>query len=177
MSMSALAKTLGGSKATLWSHFRSKEELFAAVIAGETAMFREQLEDRLVGSVDIRLALFTFCRNFMHKMSQPQTLEAWRLVVAESGRFPELGRIFYEQAASYVERIAAHYIEGQIAMGRLRDEGVDAMSRLLIDMCVGRQNRKLWGVVMANYADVDADAERFTDYFLRLFAVPQDGIS
>ena len=31
-SMSAIAATLGGSKTTLWSHFRSKEALFAAVI-------------------------------------------------------------------------------------------------------------------------------------------------
>jgi AcrR family transcriptional regulator len=33
-SMSAIADELGGSKATLWAHFSSKEELFAAVIDG-----------------------------------------------------------------------------------------------------------------------------------------------
>jgi TetR/AcrR family transcriptional repressor of mexJK operon len=44
-SMSGLLKTLGGSKATLWSYFRSKEELFAAVVADVTAEFRKELED------------------------------------------------------------------------------------------------------------------------------------
>ena len=31
-SMSSIAVTVGGSKTTLWSHFRSKEDLFAAVV-------------------------------------------------------------------------------------------------------------------------------------------------
>lgn len=176
MTMSGLAKTLGGSKGTLWNHFRSKEDLFAAVIASETIAFREELEDTLIGTVDMRLALFTFCRNFIRKMSMPKAMAVWRLVVGESGRFPQLGEIFYEQAASYVERIVTRYVERQILAGRLRDEGASQMARLLMDMCTGRQNRTLWGVVAVDDADLDGDAERFTDYFLRLFASPQGSI-
>ncbi|MFY0108264.1 TetR/AcrR family transcriptional regulator, partial [Acinetobacter baumannii] len=42
-SMSGLLATLGGSKATLWSYFRSKEELFAAVLDEATAAHRGSL--------------------------------------------------------------------------------------------------------------------------------------
>ena len=43
-SMSAIAAALGGSKGTLWSYFRSKEELFAAVVDDTATSVRSQLD-------------------------------------------------------------------------------------------------------------------------------------
>lgn len=170
-SMSGLLKTLGGSKATLWGYFRSKEELFAAVIEDVTRVMREQLEGELLAADDLRATLVTFCRSFMNKITNPDAVATWRLVVAESGRFPEVGRIFYDRAAGHVERALASYLAQQIAMGRLRDEGPVEMAQLLISMCATRQNKLLWGVDDFAAEDCHADSDRFADYFLRLFAV------
>ncbi len=170
-SMSGLLKTLGGSKATLWSYFRSKEELFAAVIADVTAAFRQRVTDELLTPGDMPATLVNFCRVFMNKTAHPDAVAAWRLVVGESGRFPEVGAIFYEQAAGHIERALATYIAEQIAAGRLRDEGPTDMARMLIGMTGAQQNRRLWGVEPAPADGMDAEARRFAGYFLRLFAI------
>ncbi len=169
-SMSGLLKTLGGSKATLWGYFRSKEELFAAVIEHVTLTFREQIEGELLAAGALEPTLIAFCRSFMEKMASPDSVATWRLVVAESGRFPEVGRIFYERAAGHVERAIATYLAAQVAAGHLRDEDPDMMAQLLISMCATEQNKLLWGVVPADAGEIEANAARFTAYFLRLFA-------
>lgn len=167
-SMSGLLATLGGSKATLWSYFRSKEELFAAVIEDVTQAFRAKLEDELFAAGDLRAALVTFCRSFMERTTAPDALATWRLVVSESGRSPEVGRIFYERAPHHLERQIAGYLDREVAAGHLRDEGTLKMAELLISMCVARQTRLLLGVENAT-ADIGA-AETFVDYFMRLFS-------
>lgn len=169
-SMSALLKTLGGSKATLWSYFPSKEELFGAVIADVTAAFRRQVMGELDAPGDLEATLVNFCRSFMNKTAHADAVAIWRLVVAESGRFPEVGRIFYQQAAGHIERALASYIAQQIAAGRLRDDGALDMARVLIGMTAAQQNRRLWGVEPVGGDGMDADAKRFVGYFLRLFA-------
>lgn len=169
-SMSGLLKTLGGSKATLWSYFRSKEELFAAVIADVTAGFRQQVTGELLTPGEMEATFVNFCRVFMNKTAHPDAVAAWRLVVGESGRFPEVGQIFYDQAAGHIERALATYIAEQIAAGRLRDEGATDMARVLIGMSGAQQNRRLWGVEAAPADGMEAEARRFAGYFLRLFA-------
>src|SRR3954454_5258233 len=92
-SMSGLLKTLGGSKATLWGYFRSKEELFAAVIEEVSLQFRAEIQDALATEADLEQSLVAFCHTFLRKITSPDGQATWRLVVAESGRFPEVGRI------------------------------------------------------------------------------------
>ncbi|WP_162301919.1 TetR/AcrR family transcriptional regulator [Croceibacterium ferulae] len=171
-SMSGLLKTLGGSKATLWSYFRSKEELFAAVIEDVTASFRQQIETDLLTPGELEETLVNFCRSFMNRLSQPDGVATWRLVMAESSRFPEVGQIFYRQAAGHVERALAAYIQQQIDAGRLRDEGALDMARLLTGMHKAGLHRRLWGVEPADGTDTQAEVHRFVGYFLRLFALP-----
>jgi AcrR family transcriptional regulator len=171
-SMSGLLAELGGSKATLWSYFRSKEELFAAVIEDVTADFRKELESGLLESADLETTLVGFCRGFMDKTAHPDAVAAWRLISGESGRFPELGRIFYERAAMRVQQALVGYLTTQIAAGRLRDEGVEDMAEALLGLCATQHNRRLWGI-SADVPDATyRDARRFTAYFLRLFAIP-----
>ncbi|MGU3391118.1 TetR/AcrR family transcriptional regulator [Sphingomonas sp. M1A8_2b] len=167
-SMSGLLTTLGGSKATLWSYFRSKEELFAAVIEDLTQAFREQLEGELLAAGDLRATIVLFCRSFMDRTTNPDALATWRLVVSESGRSPEVGRIFYERAPHHLEQLLAGYLDRQVAAGLLRDEGTLPMAQLLISMCVAHQTRLLLGV---ETAASDRAADTFADYFLRLFSL------
>lgn len=171
-SMSGLIETLGGSKATLWSYFRSKEELFAAVVEDITQAYRAQLEDQFALAGDIRTTLVTFCDSFMQRTSLPDGVATSRLVMSESGRSPEVGRIFYERAASHLERLLADYVRHQIEAGLLRDEDPVRMAQLLISMCTARQTRLLLGAASHDSEDVATAAARFADYFMRLFALP-----
>ncbi|WP_267397188.1 MULTISPECIES: TetR/AcrR family transcriptional regulator [unclassified Sphingomonas] len=169
-SMSALVKTLGGSKGTLWSYFPSKEELFGAVIEQVSAAFRAELANVLATRGELETVLAAFCRTFMRKISAPESLETWRLVVAESGRFPEVGQIFYQQAARHTREALTRFLEPYIAEGRLRQARPDHMAERLIDLCVGPQTRRLWGVEAHLASSAAEDADEIVQLFLRAYA-------
>jgi AcrR family transcriptional regulator len=168
-SMSGLLDTLGGSKATLWGYFRSKEELFAAVIEDATAQARADLSGEMATDGDLGLVLRQFCRGLLQAVESPEALATWRLVVAEGGRFPELGRIFYEQAASFPHMILTDFLAQHVGRG-LRDEDPGRMAVMLISLCLGRKEQLALGVEAAALDPIDVAAAEFTDLFLRAYA-------
>ena len=169
-SMSALLKTLGGSKATLWGYFRSKEELFAAVIEEVSAGFRAELDDVLTLDGAFAPSLIAFCRAFIRKINSPEALATWRLVVAESGRFPEVGQIFYERAAKRTRDMLSAFLSRQIRNGLLRDENADHMAETLLDLCAGSHTRRLWGVDDPAFPNPKDPAAEICRLFIRLYS-------
>lgn len=169
-SMSGLLATLGGSKATLWGYFRSKEELFAAVLDDAVVEHRASLLACVEPTGDLVESLERFSRRFLSKTSSPDSLALWRLVAAESGRNPEIGRIFYERAPKRIEQGLTAFIAKHMEMGELRPDDPLRAARVLISLCAGRQHWMLWGVATADPMEVEADAATIVDVFLRAYA-------
>lgn len=120
VSMDTVAKTANVSKATLYAHFRSKDELFAAMVACEC---RSQMGDMTcsnIGSMEVADALRVIGRRFMQMLLSPQALSAYRVVVAEAHRFPELARAFYESGPARSLREMAAYLREADRRGQLR---------------------------------------------------------
>lgn len=94
-SMSAIADEIGGSKATLWSHFASKEELLIAVVDAQIAMFTDELE-RILIDVPYSPAQFRrYCMSFLRILMEPGAIGLFRLVMGDGGRFPEINEVFH----------------------------------------------------------------------------------
>lgn len=94
-SMSTIAARLGGSKATLYKYFPSKEQLFEAVMeqrCGEVTAPLQQIAEAEDGDLESLLA--NFGSRFMAALFQPGALELHRTVHAESLRFPQLAETF-----------------------------------------------------------------------------------
>ncbi len=170
MSMSGLIETLGGSKATLWRYFRSKEDLFAAVLEDAVAAYGRALAERLLSSEDLRGGLINFSRDLIGKMLSHEGLELYRLVTAESGRFPEVGKLFYSQAAGPVEASLSAYLRRHMDEGVLPQDDPSRLARTLIALCHGVQERRIWGLEMLSEAQIEAEALTVADVFLRAFS-------
>ncbi len=169
MSMSGLVATLGVSKATLWSYFRSKEDLFAAVLDDAVGAYGRALAERLLISEDLRDGLLTFSKGLIGKMVSEDGIALFRLITAESGRFPEVGQLFYAKAARPVEASLAAYLRRHIEQGVLRPDDPARQARMLVDLCHGFQQRRLWGIEILNDEEIEAEASRAADLFLRAF--------
>jgi AcrR family transcriptional regulator len=172
MSMSGLIETLGGSKATLWRHFRSKEDLFAAVLEDAVGGYGRALAQRLLLSDDLRSALVVFCHDIVAKMLSDEGLALSRLITAEGGRFPEVGKLFYAQAAGPVEASLAAYLRRYMDSGAVIQDDPRRLARTLLDLCQGFQQRRLWGLELLNDEDIAIEASRIADVFLRAFGAP-----
>jgi AcrR family transcriptional regulator len=168
-SMSAISAELGGSKGTLWSYFPSKEELFAAVLDDATKEYRGQLADVLKPGEDVRAAVLQFCRGFIAKISSPDGLRLHRLIASEVSSFPEIGDIFYRRAPVPTQQLLAGFFERAMDAGTLRRADPLFAARVLATLCLGVQQRMLWGQDLSA-AERDHEAAQMAEVLLRAFA-------
>lgn len=109
-SMDAVAADAGVSKMTIYRQFGSKEELFAGLI--------EELCSRMIGddlSLDpkrpVEQVLREYATRVLDILFDPVTIELHRIVVAESRRFPALGRLFYRSGPEASIRALQAYLD------------------------------------------------------------------
>jgi len=171
-SMSAIAATLGGSKATLWSYFPSKAALFEAVLDQATTAFREQMIPLLAPGADIGTTLRSFCLRFIEKVTSPEAVALYRLVHGEAGRFPEVGEIFYDRGPGTTYRLLGNFLGAAMERGALRAADPVRAAKVLITLCfVGSHQQVLLGLVDGpDPAALATDAGAAVDIFLRAYA-------
>ena len=114
-SMSSVAEAMGGSKATLWAHFASKEALFADVADALVGGFAEQMDELLGGQRFSIAGLREFCGRFLDALLSPESTTLLRMIIAESGRFPELGEMFFARGPAQTVARLGRYFGGAFA--------------------------------------------------------------
>lgn len=172
--MSGIASALGGSKGTLWSYFPSKEVLFGAVLDRATLAFREELEGVLRHEASFEATLQKLGESFIAKMSSRDAVSLYRLVVGESKRFPEIGRIFYERGPQRTLERLADFLSAAMQAGLVRQTDPFAAAQYLVSLYFARsQQRMLTGVCESlTAAEVREQAAGAAEVFLRAFAAP-----
>ncbi len=148
-SMSEIAARVGGSKGTLYNYFRSKEELFAAFMVDACqGPANTAYHDLPPGDGDLRAALEEFGFRFLTFLLQEPVMAVHRLVVAEAGRFPELGRVFYENGPKKGEEKMKLFFATAMDAGRMRRVEPLVAARWFKDLVLaGIYSRALWGVL------------------------------
>lgn len=170
-SMSAVAATVGGSKATMWGYFPSKEHLFAAAIERESAQFRAKLTPLLNTEDKLEVALQKFTLEFLRKVTSPRALALHRLVISAAIGFPEAGKIFYEVALKPTHALLGDFLSAAMARGQLREDEPFVAARTLTSLCMAVSHQRLIMGVIPSISDEEIvkEATRATDVFLRAF--------
>jgi AcrR family transcriptional regulator len=164
-SMDAIARAAGVSKATLYAYFPSKEALFASLIVAEC----ESLERALPLpdlSQGLCPALRTFAQQYARVFIERKDVAIVRTIANESGRFPELGRLFYESGPHATIRRLAGLLDEAKAKGWLEFE--DSITAATQFLSLVRGERPLLTVL--GIAESDQDAfDREIESGLQLF--------
>ena len=185
-SMSAIGARAGGSKATLYTYFPSKADLFAAVMADMCAQNRLELTSETDAAPDLETALRRLGRRYIDLMLSDELVTLHRLVVAESVRFPELGEALYAVGPQLGKATLAERLRRFIDAGALRAgeslhleggfAGVDGpafrMAGQFFDLCLsGLYRRRLWNIAQPiTEADKAANVEAAVTVFMRAYA-------
>jgi AcrR family transcriptional regulator len=133
-SMSAIAARLGGSKGTLYNYFKSKEELFEAQVrdlCGSVADGMQGIEG------PPREALTAFGEQLLQHLYSEQTVNLFRMLVAEARRSPELGRIFFEVGPARGRKGLEIYLESARANGFLHLSDCALAADQFLSLCKG----------------------------------------
>ena len=98
----------GVSKRTLYKYFATKQDLLAALIDQVCSQLIAPLKVEAASDADLADVLRRLALDYLHVITAPSALRLYRTVLAESGRFPEIGQAFHAagQEAS-VDALAA----------------------------------------------------------------------
>ncbi len=174
VSMDAIARSAGVSKATLYAHFGSKDQLFATIIT-EACRAKFDWDGALAADgQDLRVALTALGKRILRFFLEDGTLAIYRVVVAESARFPELGRAFYEGGPATGRRLLAAWLAEQAEAGRLRvPDPPLAAEQLVALLRAGLYFRATLGIPPApTQAEIDATVAAAIETFLAAYGRP-----
>ena len=122
-SMDEIAALAAVSKQTVYKQFADKETLFTEVVVSTVNRASDPVYE-VVRSLDpegdLPAELRDLARRLLRTVMQPTLLQLRRLVIGEAGRFPELGRTFYERGPERTINALAEAFERLASRGTLR---------------------------------------------------------
>ncbi len=179
-SMDAVAEQAGVSKATVYSHFGSKQDLFFAVVHERRqeilASFRVAFEGQGRGE-DPRQDLEAFAVTFQQQIILGEACCWNRLVVAEAGRHPELAQGMFASGAAVVLQMLGKYMHRQTAVGRLNTDHPERAAEHFLGMVIGLEliRSQMASLPQRSEAEWRERAHSVVAAFLRAYGIQAKG--
>lgn len=133
----AIAQEAGVSKATLYSYFPDKRHLFAAVVKDEM----RRLSDSALAEIDQDApppqVLNETARQIVEFQLSAAGVAIYRLVVAESSRFPEIGREYYKVGPKMLTEVLSLYLARASHRGEITVDDPDMAAWQFFELCQG----------------------------------------
>ncbi|MGB1548440.1 MAG: TetR/AcrR family transcriptional regulator [Alphaproteobacteria bacterium] len=158
VTMDAIAKDANVSKRTVYSHFASKESLFAGVMSamcdllGDRALPGETLDG------PPEQVLTVIGEKFVNLVTSQNGIALFRIVVGESARFPELGTTFYATGPKRLVDSIAAYLREEDRKGTLKVDAPERAAMQFLDLAKSSVHLRL----LLGVGDEPDEAEKQT---------------
>ena len=134
-SVDDIARASNVSKATLYSYFPDKQLLFMEVAKGECQRQADSAMAILDLDRPIAEILGDVGRHLIRFVASDFGLRIFRICVAESDRFPQLGREFYESGPAMVRARMIALLEAGVARGELKIDDIALAADQFPELC------------------------------------------
>lgn len=171
-SVDAIAREAGVSKATLYSYFADKRLLFFEVARRECA----RQSDAAVATIDTtrapRAVLTEAAQHMVGFLLSEFGQRVFRICVAESDRFPELGQAFYETGPARVRDTLAEYFAEAVDRGELKIDDLKLAAEQFAELCKARLFTRMVFGVQSRFSEEEVTQviEGAVDTFLARYA-------
>ncbi|HID48453.1 MAG TPA: TetR/AcrR family transcriptional regulator [Chromatiales bacterium] len=162
-----VAARAGISKGTLYLYFESKDALFKAVVQATVVPEIERAEHYIRG---YRGSAGELVRKLVFQWWETLNDSGLRgmpkLIMAESGNFPELARFYVEHVTNRVRKLLASVIRLGVEQGEFRPCDPYIAARLLMAPIVFIS---IWSDSLLPYEEPDFDVRAFLDQHVEIF--------
>jgi AcrR family transcriptional regulator len=123
-SVNEIVRRAGGSLATLYAHFHTKEELFESIIREVSRHLLAPLDDVALDEKPVRQVLTEIGVRYLRVLSHRKALALYRIMVGEAYRFPELRNAFLDNGMCKQNAMTT-YLTAKVQQGHLAIDDVD----------------------------------------------------
>lgn len=145
-STNSITAGFGGSKATLFRYYATKEQLLEAVLRRIASRWRNTIDLDALPDEDPRSWLEGCGKQTLRWILGPEPLFVGRLAIAEGHRFPALDHIFVELAVEPLQAALSARLAAWTHQRKLRSVSPASDAELFFDLVVsGEVSRALYG--------------------------------
>lgn len=171
-SVDEIARAAGTSKATLYSYFPDKRQLFEAVMQSQCSVNTSVMHEATEADVPVEKVLHRMATSFATYLFSAGAQEMFRVCIAEAGRFPELGAAFHASGPARARARLVNYFEGAAARGELDIEDPEVAADQFSSLCKsGFFLRALLGAPCPSEEEINRNADEAVRTFLARFGV------
>jgi TetR/AcrR family transcriptional regulator, mexJK operon transcriptional repressor len=173
VSMDAIAEAAPVSKPTLYNYFAGKPALFEAVINRLCERLFRAFDKVEASEGNFSAGLRLIARACVDLVYSDESLQLFRLIIAELSNFPDLGKLAYRCGAEpTIDRIANYLKSADPATG-VHFPKVRESARLLISMLMGDDHLRCLVGAKSSLSPRERHAlvERVIDIYLRAHSV------
>lgn len=168
VTMDTVVASAGGSKATIYRYFDSKEALFSAIVDDLQTTLGAAPAPQDLSDVPIADGLRILGRATVGGALNPRAIVLIRLAAGEYNRFPELAHLLFELAPARSYERFKGFLETKQAKGEVRvDDPQIAAEQFLAGLVGHLQLRLLLGMPGPTEQEIDDRVEAAVRTFLR----------
>lgn len=154
-SVDEIARVAAVSKATLYSYFPDKRLLFVEVANAECARQSQEAHDYIDTEAPPRAVLHQVGQHFLRFLTSTFGVQIFRICVAESDRFPEIGQQFYASGPAVMRAEMTQYFQEAAARGELLIDDFGLAADQFGELC----KADIWPRLIFGVAKTFSDAE------------------
>jgi AcrR family transcriptional regulator len=158
------------ARQTFYNHFKNKESLFAEVVRD---CFLDILSPLNGHPDDLRQSLVNFAEIYRQRALNPEGIAAYRILISQAQRFPELVHEVYALGTGQMIERLADFLRKAMEQGHIRHADAVFTAELLMAMLVGQERSQLLFGVQRPPEDEALKVSTVVDGFLRIFAPEQ----
>ncbi|MCK0150284.1 TetR/AcrR family transcriptional regulator [Marivita sp. S6314] len=134
-SVDDIARAAGVSKATLYSYFPDKRLLFMEVATAQCARQAQTSIESIDASRPPAEILSLVAHQFLDFIYSEMGQRIFRICVAESDRFPQLGQEFYHSGPMTMRTALVNYLQCAVSRGELDIVDYDLAADQFAELC------------------------------------------
>lgn len=163
-----VAKAAGVSKGTLYLYYKSKEDLFKAVVRENMVPMIGEAEGIIENFTGNSETLFRLIMTtWWERMGKSKLSGLSKLMMAEACNFPDLAQFYHEEVVSRGDQMIVNIIKRGIASGEMRKLDLEITPRLLIaPMIMMMMWKHSYSVCQVDPSKLDAYVEQYIDMAL-----------
>jgi len=171
-SIDAIVEKSGGSKATLYSFYPTKADLFRAVVDSIVTSNESQ---ELKSLDNVRDTLVVFAEHRLRVAFSRKHRALTRLIIAERDRFPDIARMYYEQGPLHSHILLRDYFEILIDKGLIDIRSADEASEFFRGMLMHQRyiEQLYLNASQPSEEEIGVRARHVVDRFIEAYHQPE----